>query len=301
VVCGGLQGSESFTGPDGGVTVNTGAGSNDMQAFKLTEGGDFVWARHFGDSSDQDCEAVGTDAAGNVYLSGMASGNVSLGSAGTLAAGTDYDTAVIKLGPDGTPLWGQLLTGAADVSGEHFMAVTSAGEAYLAFNSHGPVTLLGVDAGVSSVTNAGGTDIVVAKFDAAGSYLWAQGFGDAADQQAGGIAVGGDGSVFVAGNFQGSVPLTGVDGGPAGWTSQGGWDTFVLKLDAAGHHRWATALQGPNDQYGTGITTSGCAPVIAGLYSGNVTFAGGTDGGGIALVASTASGAQDAYVATLNP
>lgn len=81
-----------------------------------------------------------------------------------------------------------------------------------------------------SLTSAGGSDLVVGKYDASGTILWARAYGDAADQQPAGTAVSSS-VVAVIGQFSGTLgPLTNSGATPV---------DFVLGLDpASGNLGW---------------------------------------------------------------
>ena len=300
-VSGSLQGTVPFAAADGGVDALTGAGANDIMVFKLTTDGAFVWARSFGDSADQASTALGVDGAGNFYLTGYAGGTIALGSAGSITTGPVMDTFLLRLGNDGTPEWGRLLTGAADLSGEQFLAVTPQGDAYVAMNSHSAVGPAGLDGGPGTVANQGNTDVAIARFDPAGNYVWGRGFGDAAAQFVGGVAVDAEGSVFVTGSFQGSLSFPAPDGGTSAVTSAGGYDAFLLKLDADGETRWSQIFGGAGDQEGTGVAVAGCTPVAAGTFTGAVSINALSGSSPVVLPASAVSGSADTYLTSLVP
>jgi hypothetical protein len=299
---GGLQGSVSFAKADGGVDTFTSAGANDVLVFKLgAADGSYQWGRAFGDSSDQASPTLGSDAAGNLYVAGYTTGSIPLGTAGMLNAGSGAGSAfLIKLASDGSPQWGRALSGSADVGGEQAVAVTPQGDAYLAMSSHGAVGLVGTDAGVTSVPNSGSTDVVVARFDTSGAYLWGRGYGDSSTQGVGAVAVDGDGAVFVTGFFQGALTPASADAGTGYLASPGGTEAFLVKIDAAGDYRWGRAFGGSSTSAGTGVALAGCSPVVAGTYAGDIAFAGAGDAGSILVPGSDAGGAAG-YLTSLVP
>ena len=80
-------------------------------------------------------------------------------------------------------------------------------------------------AGAPVLTSAGSTDIVFAKLDSLGGYVWAKLVGDAAAQTGAGVATS---VTFVlgAGNYQGKV-----DFGGGAITSVGSTDVFLVRMD----------------------------------------------------------------------
>ncbi len=89
-----------------------------------------------------------------------------------------------------------------------------------------------VDFGGGPLTDAGGYDIYITKFNAAGNHIWSKRFGDTERQVPSGITCDGAGNVFLVGKFRGTVDF---GGGPL--TSEGYDDIFVAKFDPAGTPR----------------------------------------------------------------
>lgn len=84
--------------------------------------------------------------------------------------------------------------------------------------------------GTTLLTSQGGTDVFVAKFTDAGTFVWAVSFGGTGNDLSEGIAVDTAGNVHVAGGFYGTVDF---DPNPVSTnliTSAGSNDLFLLKL-----------------------------------------------------------------------
>jgi hypothetical protein len=87
-----------------------------------------------------------------------------------------------------------------------------------------------------------------------------------------GVAPGNDGSLVLAGNFQGSV-----DFGAGLMTSVSPWDVFVVKLDGGGDVVWQHGYGGVNDQsaYGVAVAANGDVLVV-GSNNSVIDFGGGS-------------------------
>lgn len=119
-------------------------------------------------------------------------------------------------------------------------------------------------------------DVFVAKYDAAGNYVWAvTGGGDAADY-ARGLALDASGNVYITGTYAteahfGAVVLPDA---AAQTGSQPRFDVFVAKLDAAGNWLWATHGGGLDDESGAALAldASGNVVLVGDFFSTTATF-----------------------------
>jgi hypothetical protein len=128
----------------------------------------FGWASAVGGDTGN---AVATDAAGNVYMTGSYSGSFTpAGSSVALTSAGGSDIFVAKYARSGAFQWAVSLGGAQDDSGRG-VAVDSAGNVFVVGNYRGSVafgsTVLTMPAGNNQ-------DAFVAKLDANGNALWAK-------------------------------------------------------------------------------------------------------------------------------
>ena len=175
------------------------------------------------------------------------------------------------------------------------IAVDGVGAAYVAGVARS--TDFPTTTGVVQTTNAGASDVFVAKLNAAGSglayatYLGGTGFDDGF-----GIAVDGAGAAYVTGRTSSAnFPIT---LGAAQTTSGGGQDAFVAKLNPAGSVVvYATYLGGVStDQaFGIAVDAVGAVYVAGATASTNLPTTVG------AAQPALGGGVWDAFVAKLNP
>jgi hypothetical protein len=159
-VTGALTGSTDF----GGGTL-TSAGGKDIFVVKLDEGGAHIFSHIYGDiGSDQEGQAVTTDAQGDVFVAGVFDGSIDFGN-GTLAKATCPSEAwcnqsgfVAKLDPNGSALW--------SVSRGPMRALTG-----LAATAQGNAVVSGALPGDAAPPNR---MPIVAGLDASGQELWRQ-------------------------------------------------------------------------------------------------------------------------------
>ena len=179
-------------------------------------------------------------------------------------------------------LWAKRF-GASSEQRPQALAVDASGNVVVAGRMVGSMAF-----GSTVLASGGGLDVFVAKLSPDGDPVWARSFGDAAEQQAFGVAVDAAGNVLLTGVFAGTIDF----GGGAGsvHTSAGLVDAFVVKLSGStGNHVWSRAAGGTLDQAGLAVATDDQGNVFVGGP-----FAGATDFGLGAT--STSVAALDAFV-----
>lgn len=257
----------------GGGTL-TSAGSLDVAVAKFDAAGNHIWSKNFGDASFQVPHAVATDASGNIVITGYFGGSVDFGG-GPLTSG-GLDMFVAKLDPAGAHLWSKNFGNALgySVATDGFGNVVTTGD----FNGT-------VDFGGGPLTEAGGGDIFVAKFDGSGNQLWSRAFGNTDYQHCESIATDGANNVFITASFPGTVDF---GGGPL--TSAGYDDIFVAQFDANGNHLWSQRFGDANwSDASTAVAADGSGNIaITGYFPGTVDFGGGP---------LTSAGGQDIFLA----
>ena len=185
---------------------------------KLDATGTVVWARSFGDASQQTTWKIGADAAGNLHAAGAFLGALDLGGPPLVSEG-GTDAFAAKLDPDGNHLWSQRFGGAGD-DWAHGLALDATGAPVFAGSFASSI-----DLGGGPLMSAGGDDIFVAKLDADGQHLFSKRFGDGAGQQAFRAAAAGPGDALIFGRFAGNI-----DFGNGPITSNGASDAFVGRV-----------------------------------------------------------------------
>jgi hypothetical protein len=202
----------SFTGTvDMGAGDVTSAGNFDVEVVQYGSAGNYQWAHRYGDSGNQQVQAIATEAfEGYPYIAGSNAGVMDFGGGPITSAGS-FDVFLAKLDCFGNHLWSNGWGDAGDQDGTA-LAVDPSGDVYLAGAFDGAMNL-----GGGLLTSAGNQDIFLAKFTEGGSHVWSHRYGDPAKYQIpAGLATDSDYHVVMAGQFQGTVdfgggPLTGAD------------------------------------------------------------------------------------------
>ncbi len=148
-----------------------------------------------------EARAVVTDAEGFSYVVGTTAGD--LGS--NLSDGAN-DLFLTKVDSEGKVVWQRSLGAAGTAEGA---AVT--------IGANGDIVVAGTVSGAFSNSDDSQTDMLVARFSAAGSELSSTVIRQVGNETASAVTVGDDGSIYVAGR-----------------ASTGGGDAFVARLDATG-------------------------------------------------------------------
>ena len=209
--------------------------------------------------------AVTVDGAGNTIVAGLfrLTADVDPGAGTTtLTSNGGDDIFVAKYSPTGSLLWARAFGGPTDDE------VTG-----LALGPSGSVTITGTHTGAMDVapgqtggelTNAGGRDIWVATFSAAGTVGTATSFGTTGNDDANAVAVDGTGNIYLTGSF--SLPLFGLNSGT------NAPDAFVVKLTSAATLIWAANLDtstGSGHGHALAVGSDGHV-FVGGQFSGTI-------------------------------
>ncbi|KAA9327622.1 T9SS type A sorting domain-containing protein [Hymenobacter busanensis] len=214
--------------------------------------------------------ATTTDAAGNVYLTGIFYGTVVLGSA-TLVSNGQADVFVAKWSSaTGTYAW------AAGAGGSRIDLATgiavSGSSVYITGDFVGTITF-----GATTLSNAAAlnTDVFVAKLTDAGtsaSFTWAQQAGGALDDYPGALVVSGS-TVYLSGVSQRQATFGSIS------VNTPGPNTFVAKLTDAGATAawvWVQSSGGASLESAPALAQSGSSLYVAGSFHGSSTTFGST-------------------------
>jgi hypothetical protein len=236
------------------------AGLSDAFLSRYDVAGNLQWVQQFGSSRDQEVLGASTDGLGNVYISG-----VTYDAIGGPVAGS-FDMFVAKYASAGSLLWArQLGTG----PGDEGVGISA--------DALGNVYVAGLTYGNLAGTNAGLTDVFLAKYDASGTLQWTRQFGTSNYDDGLSVSADGLGGVYIAGRTQGNL-----DG-----TNAGNTDAFLRKYDAAGTVLWTRQL----GTTGFDESTSVSADAL-----GNVYISGETEGS----LGGPNTGSYDAFVSKYN-
>ncbi len=274
VVTGSFQ-SPYLAFPPGKDTVRNAAATGVDQVFiiKYDSLGNYVWSAGAGGVGYDYGYAVATDPGNNIYVTGAFNSstitfgdtvlNITPGSAGL------DDMFVVKYDSTGKVLWARSGTGIGnDIP-------TAAGA-----DNYGNIYVTGkfssstLTFGSTTLTNAGGYDIFLVKYDLFGDFKWAKSNGGTADDIPHAIAIDDSFDVALAGNFASATLPFGTS--TLSYDGSGLSALFIGKYDSLGHALRATTTgPGHGDAYGIAVAYPGKI-YVAGDFS-DTTFWFGND------------------------
>ncbi len=297
IITGTFQETVDFD-PGAGTNNLTSNGFYDIFVMKMDNGGNTLWAKGFGSTLDDKGVALATDAAGNVYTTGIFQETVDFNpGSGTsnLTSNGQHDIFVQKLDANGNFLWAKSFGGENTEAGND-LAIDASGNLFTTGN-FGLVVDFDPGTGTSLLKATGDTDIFVQKLNDGGNFLWTKSFGGAIYDAGGLIAVDASGNIFSTGRFESALD---VNPSPTVFNllPKGvGADIFVQKMDAEGNFLWARSFGSTEDDRSVAIAVDDLGNVYtAGMFRGSGDF---DPGAGTATL--TATGSADIFIQKLDP
>ncbi len=290
-VTGHYSGRVDFNPRSGTDTLKAVAGS-DIFLAKYDAGGNYIWARSMGGATSEGGYKVAVDGNGGVYVTGHFTGLVDFDpgtSIDTFRAIGSTDVFLVKFDTAGNYEWGKAWGNNGSDYG-HGVAADEAGNVYVTGYFYNTVHF---GPGTTTLTAVNGPDIFLAKFNPDGKWIWAHSMG-AADYDYGyGVALDGNGHVYMTGLFSMTVDFNPVGSGADTIASAGTYDIFIAKYDTAGNYIWAKGIGGTGTDFGRDIAVDSAGNAyITGYFAGTADF---DPGAGMDTI--TATGIYDVFIA----
>jgi hypothetical protein len=296
-----------------GTVIASQAGNQQGYIMRLAQAdGTLVWSHELGsnvDTSTSDsATAVVTDGSGNIYLSGVYSGTLSLGSLSTTSNNGSQDVFLLALDSSGTGLWsrswGSTLTDIQVPGALAFGGPSGTEGLAIAVRFQGTMT-----SGSTTLTrtSGSGTDIALIRLDLAGNQQWVRQLGGPADDNGHRVSITSNGDVLVAGSFQQSLAIYNAFGASeqslTAYSGGGNSDGFVARWSGDGNLRWVRHFGSPTSGSTAEMTmVAGMSPeangndvVTVGRIYSTTQFETGT---GTTTRNFTSKGGADMFVAT---
>ncbi|MEO5641947.1 MAG: gliding motility-associated C-terminal domain-containing protein [Bacteroidia bacterium] len=214
-----------------------------------------------GQTIDQGLD-VSVDGAGNTYVTGYFTSSAAFGSTTLSSSGID-DMFIAKLGVNGLYNWAVKGGG---INSDRALSIKSdaAGNSYVTGFFYGTATF-----GPNTITSAGAQDVFIAKYNTAGTCLWAKSAGGSGADIGNGITVDNAGNVIVTGEFAGNSSF----GSTTLTSMNGSTDVFTTKLDANGNFLWTKQGAASLTDRGIDVDCDAAGNIyVTGQFSDTITF-----------------------------
>ena len=214
-----------------GIGGQKNLGLSDAFIVKFYGDGNQLWTNQIGSNSWDSAKAISIGSDGSIYIAGDANASVD----GQAYLGSS-DASITKLSPNGTKLWTKQI-GTTNVDQTSGLASGSDGSIYITGYTEGSI---------NGAANAGFSDAFLTKFSIEGIQLWTNQIGSNSWDSAKAISVGSDGSIYIAGDANGSVD---------GQAYFGSSDAFLVKYNSSGTKLWTKQIGTSNADKATGIAS----------------------------------------------
>lgn len=218
-LAGNFVGSFNF----GGVTLS-GQGSNDVFLVKMDNAGTPQSGFTIRGSAIEAMWTMTTDANSNIYIGGFTTSSAVI-FANTTVNFTSQSQFIAKFDALGNYVWST----SAQFNGEVYgLSADAYGNVYFTGNFDTQATI-----GSFTLTGVGNDDILLAKINSSGTFVWAHSYGGTAIDEGYDMKCTPSGDLFLTGSFQGAFTF-GATNLNAGSFSK----TYVAKIDSAGNVNW---------------------------------------------------------------
>ncbi|MFC2101182.1 SBBP repeat-containing protein [Bacteroidota bacterium] len=238
-----------------GTSLSTSNGAEDIFLLKLTDSGNFTWARTIGGTGNDRARSIALDTSGNIYITGEFENTADFDpDTGTFYLYNSYlpRTFVLKLDTSGNFIWAKSANGGESVGNS--IVTDSSGNVYLtgyfknivSFNPNYTIYL----------TSNGNEDVYVAKLDTSGNSIWQNNTGGSNKDKGHSITTDPIGNIYITGHFDDfDNPVDfDPDTGVMNLSQNLGGSIFVQKLDPAGNLKWAIPMGGQQTGWNQQIT-----------------------------------------------
>ena len=192
------------------------------------------WDKTIGSSGYDNPVGVRQTADGGYVVAGRSNGNPSGHKSESSIGYEDY--WVVKLDANRNKLWDKTYGSTASDVMTSFVETADGGFLFAGTTS-------GTASGHKAQDSKGSTDYWVVRTDALGNLLWERSFGSTGYDYLADVAVNSNGDFLLGGYTYSSA------GGDKSDTGNGGYDFWIVKIDAQGNKIWDKTLGGSSDDF----------------------------------------------------
>lgn len=254
---------------------------------KYDSSGNVLWAKSAANGNAIG-QSVAVDALGDVCITGGFTSAIITFDAYTLT-NINPDTSdifLVKYNSDGNVLWAKS-AGGTNYEYSKSVTVDSSGNAYIT----GSFVSSTINFDSYTLTNEGGKDIFLAKYNAHGAVLWAKSIDGTSDEFGNSVATDKSGSAYLTGDFVSST----LSIGSYILTNKGECDILLVKYGANGNVIWAKGIGGTLCDWANSIAVDaeGNVYITGSFMSGSITFDSDT-------LTNTNAGTSDIFLVKYN-
>jgi Beta-propeller repeat len=199
-------------------------------------------SKQLGTSVYENAKDIVVDVDGNIYFTGYTFGSLGSDNLGL------SDAWLAKFDKDGNNIFvKQFGNQGIDIASD--LAIDSSGNIYITGSTYGSL----------SGSNAGGNDAWLAKYNSSGNQIFIKQFGSTGNDITGGITIGNDGYIYIAGSTSGSI----------GQTKIAQNDAWFAKYDSSGNQILIKQFGSNGDDFANDIAVD---------IAGNIYLTGETNG-----------------------
>lgn len=282
-----LTGNGNFSSPD----------EQDALIFKMNPGGDFLWAKSFGNATAEDrIYGVATDDLGNIYSTGhfgkLCDFDPGPGTANLNSLNDSRDIFVQKLSPSGDYIWAQIV-GGIEYDDGYSIAVKGNTVLLTGWFSNN------VDFDPSSGTHIinsnsanNNSDIFLLSLTTDGAFNWVKSWTGSSGQK---VLMDNNGNIYLIGTF-GNESMD-MDPGPGSDVITAVTTSFfILKLTMTGDFSWGRTIEGDSRKLATSMALHPNNGVVTvGEFKGTADFNCGPEVNNL-----TAINAEDLFIIYLD-
>lgn len=269
---GSVMGYIDFNPNEGTYMIN--AEIDDVFIWKLSNDGDFIWAKTLENGNLDDGRSINIDNNGNVVICGLFKETVDFDPSEevyNLTSNGERDAFILKLNSNGEFLWAKIFGSSGNESAEDF-CIDGSNNIFTIGFFYETVDFDPSD-GVFNLTSVSYGDMYIQKLDENGSFLWAKRMGGNENDYANTITNDQFGNIYIGGSYYSDCDL---DPNTAEniFTAEGtNRDMYFQKLSPQGNLMWVYSLhsEGYNNIFDMDFDITGNL-IICGLFTGTVDF-----------------------------
>jgi hypothetical protein len=228
-----ILGGTTWSGADGDKTEPS-QGLSDYWVVKINASGAKQWDRRFGGSQEDSLSSIQQTADGGYILGGSSRSRMDGDKSQDTRGGWDY--WIVKLDASGVRQWDRRFGGSGNDYCQSVRQTADGGYVLGGYSDSGAN-------GDKTQATRGGRDYWIVKVDSTGTREWDQRFGGSQDDELRVVRQTTDGG-YILGGYSNS----GANGDKS-QASRGGWDYWIVKLNASGGKQWDRRFGGPQDDF----------------------------------------------------